>query len=118
MKDQIFINKLELFLKIGCSPEERVEAQKIEVDIEIEVSSTKAAKTKDLADTVCYLTLSNWYKEHTESKEWTLIEELVESLASQTLSRYASIKSIRLEARKFVVPKTESVGVRIRRNRD
>lgn len=118
MNDQIFINALELELKIGCTAEERIEAQRVELDATIDVFSSTAAKTKDLTDTVCYLTLSNLYKEITETSEWVLIEELLESLANESLSRYSAIQAIRLEARKFVVPNTKSVGVRIFRDRN
>jgi FolB domain-containing protein len=117
MADLILIRKLGLDLKIGCGPEERLEAQRVELDVEVELSAAEAAESKNLVDTVCYLTLTEWYRELTEKREWTLIEELIEFLATETLSRYSVIQSICLEARKFVVPGTESVGVRIRRSR-
>ena len=53
----LFLQGLEVDCIIGDLPEERVKAQRLEIDVELEIDSA-ANETDDLADTVDYAALS------------------------------------------------------------
>ena len=52
--DRIFIRGLEFDTIVGVLPEERVTPQPLRVDLELDVDTRQAARSKDLADTVDY----------------------------------------------------------------
>ena len=115
--DKILIQELELITHIGHIPEERVTAQRIVLNIELTVDTTGAYETKDLDNTVCYATVVEEYKKQIETQEWILIEEAIEALVTHTFSRFLRVESVKLQLRKFSVPKTAWVAVEVNRTR-
>ena len=104
--DKIFISELQLDTRIGCSKEERLSKQNISLNITLEVDGSKAAKSKNLVDSVCYLTICNLISEHVEKKEWVLLEELTYEIAELCLEKNNLIKSAEVETKKYVIPST------------
>lgn len=113
--DIISIKDLRTLTKIGCSKEERVNNQEILTSIQLEVEGEKAAKTKNLDDSVCYLSICNLIKEHIEKKEWILLEELAYEIADKCLSQSALVLSAEVEVKKFVIPFTEFTSFKTKR---
>lgn len=105
--DQINICELVAYTKIGCSKEERQQKQKISLNISLEVNGEKAARTKDLKDSVCYLTVSNRVREEIERKEWVLLEELAYETSKTCLKEFPLINSAQIEVKKYVIEFTE-----------
>ncbi len=112
--DRIMIHDLELISRIGISPGERAEAQKLRVTVGIEADLRKAAATDDLAHTVDYAVLAASIRRLAAEGERRLLETLAEEIAAHVL-QHEPVRGVTVDLRKFVVPDTASVGVRIRR---
>lgn len=111
--DTILIRGLQLPCRIGCEPPERVLAQTLEVDLAITLRNRQAAKSGKLQDTVCYKTVSDELRSLCQQREWALIEQLAEDLTSYILEGFSAARSVELEIRKFILPGTKYVGLRI-----
>ena len=118
MKDQIVIKDIEVYTKIGCTASERMSLQKVCFDLALTVDGSKAALSKELKDSVCYLTLTNSAREFIASREWVLVEELSYSLAKQCLEKFMLIEEIEVTLRKFVVPATSYISFRTNKKRE
>ena len=117
MSDLIKIKDLEIFAKIGCSEKERQCAQKISLNLSLKVDGSRAAASKDLKDSVCYLTLCNHVRELTASKEYALVEELTYYLADSCLARFELLQELSIEVKKYVLPATSYVSFTTTRTR-
>ena len=116
MKDRqiLLIKSLKLYTRIGCKPEEQDKAQKIEIDLSIEIENKE--RIKSLKDTICYDNLCKNLSLFVTSKNWTLIEELADSSIAFILDNYPT-KSIRIRIKKFSLKRTSWVGIEITRQR-
>lgn len=116
--DSILIRGLQLPCRIGCLPEERVLAQTLEVDLAIALRSNRAARSGKIEDTVCYKTVAEELRELSQKREWALIEQLAEDITMHILEGFPAAFSVELELRKFILPATKYVGLRILRSRE
>ena len=114
--DKILISKLELSTRIGATEEERSKPQRMLASIVLEPSVGFAELRDRLARTVDYDAVAQAGKAHAADGERTLIETLVEEIASLLLRRFA-LNAVEVELRKFFLPDAEFTGVRIRRER-
>lgn len=77
----LFLQHLELEVRLGHSPEERQQKQKIALDITIRFQQPPTAcDTDNLPDTNCYDLLVKSLDMVTKSREFHLIEHLAKSL--------------------------------------
>ena len=113
--DQIFISGLEVNTKIGCSEEERLKSQNISIDIILEVNGEKASRSKELNDSVCYLTVSNQVKKLVELKKWVLLEELAYEISNLCIKDFPLVISAQTEVKKYVIPFTEYTSFKTRK---
>jgi dihydroneopterin aldolase len=116
--DIIHINDLICFAKIGITKEERSFTQKVSLSFKIATDFKKSANSKDINDTVNYVTVANEVKSFVEERTWTLVEELSENVVSFVFEHFPTTTTIALTSFKFCVPDTSAVGVTIVRNRD
>jgi FolB domain-containing protein len=114
--DQIVIQELEVFCRVGVPDQERAEAQRLLLTIELERDFTLAAQADDLAHTIDYHLLSRRLLGFGEGRSWKLIETLAVDVAEMILRDFRP-ERVAVEVRKFVLPEARWVSVRVSRPR-
>lgn len=116
MSDLIRVIDLEVLACIGVPDAERREPQRLLVSLEMSIDSfAHAARTDNLAWTINYVDVVEHVKNLAAERARKLLETLVEELASDLLKSFP-IKKITLEIKKFVLPETRYVSVKIERS--
>ena len=100
MNFNLQLNKLILNAKHGVYEWERAEAREFRVDVTAEITANPAIQQDDLEATLNYETLETLLREHAASREWQLIERLIESLARLAISHFPMIQKITLALHK------------------
>ena len=113
--DCIRINGLEVPVRIGVGDEERAKAQKLVFDVLLETDFRGVGD--DIAGTTDYAAVAQWLIAECSRREVRLLETLSGDLADGLLEEFPRVKAVTLEIRKFILPETESVSVRVRRSR-
>jgi dihydroneopterin aldolase len=117
MSDIIRVIDLEVFARIGVPEEERREAQRLLLSLEISIDSiSPAAATDDLEKTVNYYDVAQRVKAFAIERPRKLIETLAEEMAHDLLKKFP-IETIALEIKKFILPDARYVSVKIERSR-
>lgn len=114
MKDIISIAEIEVECRIGVSDEERSAPQRLLISLELEKNFSIAAQADDLTKTIDYHAVWLRVREICSEKERRLIETLAEEIAEIILREF-SPETVRVEIRKFILPETRHVAVRIER---
>ena len=114
--DQIVIQDLEVFYRVGVPDEERANPQRLLLTIELERDFTLAAQADDLEQTIDYDHLSRRLLAFGQGRDWKLIETLAVDLAALILGEFKPAR-VAVEIKKFVLPETRWVSVRVRRPR-
>ena len=114
LADEIHIEQLEVFTRVGVPEGERAKPQKLTVSI----SFWPYQQTSDLADhierTVNYSTVAEETKNFVRDQSVSLIETLAERLASHLLTSFP-IQKLTIELRKFVLPDAKYVSITVTR---
>lgn len=113
--DCIRIHGLEVRTSIGVGEEERAQPQRLVLDVLLETDFRGVQD--DIARATDYAEVAAWLGAECARRETRLLETLSEELAAGLLAAFPRIRAVVLEIRKFVLPGTESVSVRIRRGR-
>jgi phosphoglycolate phosphatase len=114
-KDVIRINGLEVDTRIGVPDEERASAQRLLLDVALEGDFRGIGD--DLARTTDYAAVAAWVAAECRRRELRLVETLAEELAAGLLREFPLAAAAEVGVRKFILPRTENVGVRVRRER-
>jgi FolB domain-containing protein len=114
--DQIVISQLGLSTFIGATEEERRRPQRLRVTLALEPTRGTGNLDDTLSATIDYAEISQAVKAHAASGERLLIETLAEELAALLLANYP-VSAVHVELRKYILPDTEFVAVRIHRER-
>lgn len=114
--DRITIADLEVFYRVGVPDAERAQPQRLLLTVELELDFTAAAAGDDLTRTVDYFALSRRLLAFGEGRSWKLIETLAVDLAALTLAEFAA-QAVTVEVKKFILPETRFVSVRVTRDR-
>ena len=114
MPDCILIEALELSSYIGVPDEERATAQRLTAHLRLEPIRDFRSLGDRIENTVDYFVLSGFVQALSLARPRRLIETLAEEIAGELLARYP-LQAVEVELRKFVLPDTQFVGVRIRR---
>ncbi len=112
--DQIEIRNLEVRSRVGVPEEERREPQRLLVTLWIEPNQAFDAMEDRLENTVDYAAVCEAVKAVAAERPRKLIESLAQEIAARLLERFA-IWRLTVEIRKFILPETEYVAVRIER---
>ncbi|MCB0345447.1 MAG: dihydroneopterin aldolase [Bdellovibrionales bacterium] len=115
--DKIFLERLEVFARIGCTEEERAFPQRMTIDLEAAVDTSCAVHTDKLADTVCYQELADTVTAMCRQGSWALVERFGEDAVRNLFDTYPAVQSVKARVCKFVVPGAASAGVEIFRKR-
>ena len=110
--DAIRIEELEIFAKVGVPDEERANAQRLTLSVTLVPRIPFAELNDDLARTVDYATVCVSLAEFASGREDRLIEALAEAMAKHLLERF-ELTRVELELRKFILPQTKFVAVRL-----
>ena len=117
MKDRIHIRNLEVRCHIGVPDTERRRAQKLHISAVLEGAPfTAAARGDDIDRTVNYFDVCQTIKQVAAARPRKLLETLGEEVARAVLSGFR-VRSVELEIRKYILPDTEWVGIRMVRRR-
>jgi FolB domain-containing protein len=115
MSDLIRVVDLEVQAHIGVPEEERARPQRLLISLEMRVESfALAAATDDVALTVNYFDVTQRMKHFVTEHRYKLLETLAEELATDLLKIFP-LKKLTLEIKKFILPDTQYVSVKIER---
>ncbi len=115
--DKLIVREFAASARIGWFVPERAFPQRIILDLELGTNTRRAAKTKDLADSVCYLTVKEQVQKFIETGEWVLLEELAERISEFIFTNFSPVLTIRLQIRKFLLTDATWGGIEIIRER-
>lgn len=113
--DTIEIRGLRLSVRIGVPDEERALRQCVEADLILVPRISFDTMGDDLARTVDYQAVAQHIRQLCEKREWRLLEAMGSEIAGEVLDRFA-LREITLEIRKFILPGTHCVAVRLTRS--
>jgi dihydroneopterin aldolase len=114
--DSIHVQELELLVKIGVPAEEREIPQRLVVNLTLYPARGLSGLDDAVENTVDYGVVTSAVKEFANQRKCQLIETLAEEIAGLLLDRFP-LKEVEIELRKFVLPDTAYVAVRLRRER-
>ena len=115
--DSIVVAGLELSSHIGVPEAERMEAQRLTVHIELVPVRPLSNLRDDIDNTVDYFVLTRRVRQLAGARPRQLIETLAEEICACVLAEFA-VREIAVELRKYILPDTEYVAIRLRRNRE
>ena len=113
--DAIRINGLEVQARIGVPDEERAQPQRLVLDVVLE--SDFRGLGDDISRTTDYAAAAEWLRAECARCEVRLVETLAEDLTAGLLERFPRVSAATIGIRKFILPDTRDVSVRIRRER-
>lgn len=113
--DLIAIRDLEVHYHVGVPDAERAKAQRLLIDVEMGSDFTAAAASDDLTRTIDYYAVSRRLLRLGEGRSWRLIEALAVEIAELVLKEYGAAK-VAVEVKKFILPETRHVSVRVERS--
>jgi dihydroneopterin aldolase len=114
MQDCIIVSQLEVMACVGVPNAEREVAQRLTVSLRIEPVQGFAGMADDIGKTIDYAAVCDAVRHEMEARPRHLIETLAEEIALMLLGRYP-LHSVEVEVRKYILPATEYVAVRVRR---
>ncbi len=115
--DSVIVRELEVFCRIGCTEAERAFPQRLLISLTIHTDTREVAKSLNLEHSIDFALAAELVRELGGSRDWVLVEELVEEIAQVILERFVAATTIQIKAQKFVLPATAWTGVEITRSR-
>jgi dihydroneopterin aldolase len=114
--DTIHLAQLELSAHIGVPATERATPQRLTVSLTLEPAGGLRDLSDDLQRTVDYFAVAQLVKALAASRPRRLIETLAEEIAGNLLEHFP-LTAVEVELRKYILPDTAYVAVRLRRTR-
>jgi 7,8-dihydroneopterin aldolase/epimerase/oxygenase len=114
MADLIHIEQLDLNACVGVPDAERAEPQRLTVNLTLEPMSDFSSLRDELKSTVDYFAVCEAVRALAAARPRKLIETLADEIAGMILKRFA-VRAVEVEVRKYILPYTAHVAVRIRR---
>ena len=99
MSDAIRIRGMRFWGKHGVLPDERAQAQPIDLDLELDVDCEPAARSDDLSDAVDYAKVYAQCEDIVTKRSFTLLEALADACLAAILAD-ARIRSATIRIRK------------------
>lgn len=113
--DEIHIEQLNVFTRIGVPEEERAKPQRLMLNISFWPSPQRSDLADHIERTVDYSTLTEETKNFMRDQSVNLIETLADRLASHLLKRFP-INKVTIELRKFALHDAKYVSVIVTRS--
>lgn len=120
MRDRIVLSDMIFQARHGVHPEEKVTAQRFEIDVELETDLQPAGLEDDLQRTLDYGRVYETVRTIVESTTFNLIEALAEAIAHELLADFPALDEVVVRVRKPQVAlggPLAYAGVQIRRRR-
>ena len=120
MSDRIVLADMVFRARHGVHAEEKVKAQRFEIDVELELDLQPAGHEDDLERTVDYGRAYETIRTIVESTTFNLIEALAEAISQELLVEFPDVASVVVRLRKPEVNlggPLAYAGVEIRRRR-
>ena len=114
MTDQIKITDLEVHYHVGVPDEERANAQRLLLTIELAHDFTAAALTDRVGKTIDYFAVTQFLLKFGEQRSWKLIETLAVNIADDILKKFQP-QAVSVEVKKFIIPQAAHVSVSVTR---
>ncbi len=114
--DTITISDLEVHYCVGVPDEERAKPQRLLLTIEMQHDFSSAANEDELGNTIDYFAVSQRLLKFGDGVHWKLIETLAVDIAQMILDEFRAA-SVAVEVKKFILPQTRHVAVRVTRTR-
>ncbi len=112
--DQIIIEDLEVFGRVGVPEAERAAPQRLLVTLVMKRDFSAAAKSDNLRETIDYHAVAVRLTQLAGDKSWKLIETLAVEMAETVLREFHPTR-VTVEIKKFILPQTRHVAVRVTR---
>ena len=110
--DEIRIEELELMARVGVPDLERAEPQRLTVSMTLQPRCSFGDLGDDLSRTIDYAAVCEDLRRFVAGRQDKLIETLAHEMAEHLLRRFR-LSRVELELRKFVLPETRYVAVRV-----
>ena len=120
MTDRIVLANLSFRGRHGVHPREKLEAQRFELDLELELDLAPAGRADDLRRTADYSAVYDVVRPIVEGRSFDLIEALAETVAEAVLASQPPVDAVVVRVRKPEVRlggPLDSAAVEIRRTR-
>lgn len=114
--DEIRLASLELQACVGVPDDERAKPQRLTVSLTMVPANNFSGMDDEVARTVDYAAVASAIRNLAAARPRRLIETLAEEIAQLVLERFAC-RHVALELRKYILPETEYVAVRLRRTK-
>ena len=109
-KDKVSLKDLQAFCKLGTYDSERILGQCININIDLLLDLSIAAKSNKITDTINYVDVSLTIRELAQSKEFLLIENLAEEICQTLFDKFKILEGINLEITKSIVNADQFTG--------
>lgn len=113
---RVSVRGLEVMSTVGVPEEERQQAQRLLIDLEVEPMTAFEDLDDDIEQAVDYFSMSQRVKAVAESGECKLIETLAVHVADAVLED-GQVAAAWVRIRKFILPDTEHVAVEMAKRR-
>ena len=110
--DEIRIEELELMARVGVPDLERAEPQRLTVSMTLQPGCSFGVLGDDLSRTIDYAAVCENLRRFVAGRRDKLIETLAHEMAEHLL-KFFRLSRVELELRKFVLPETRHVAVRV-----
>ncbi len=116
MSDKIILQDISVKTRIGVPDEERKFPQTLLISITLHQSLRKAGKSDSIEKTTDYYSVYQGIHALASLKPRKLIEHFAHEIAGMILKDYA-VHAVEVEIKKFILPETAHVAVKIKRKR-
>jgi len=110
--DGIVIKDLTVQFHVGVPDEERAQAQRLELTVEMEHDFSAVGDCLDR--TIDYYAVSRRLLDFGKGRSWKLIETLAVDIAEMILREFKPAR-VRVEVKKFILPEARHVSVSVTR---
>jgi len=114
--DHLFIDNLEMEVRIGTTPEEKAFPQVVFISAKIFLPLARAGKTDALQETLDYAEIISKIKTHLTEKSFNLVEKVAEDTADIAL-HYRGVVAVWVRVAKKIFAGIEYVGAEIYRTK-
>jgi dihydroneopterin aldolase len=110
--DEIRIKELELMARVGVPDEERAQPQRLTISLVLQPRRPFGELGNDLTRATDYAAVCAEVRHFVSGRQDKLIETLAHETAEYLLRKFDLVQ-IELEVRKFILPETRYVAVRV-----
>ena len=116
--DSIHIANLVLAVRIGVTDQEQTQPQRLTVSLTLQPGHSFAGLEDRIENTINYAAVCSAIRHLAATQPpRRLIETLAGDIAAEVLGKFSACAAIDVELRKFILPDTDYVAVRLTRHR-